>query len=1297
MSRTFNRPPLSVSTPSASDVKQYFFNHYNWKGLNDDKNFLAADQETFSNCDNIYVDSEGLLKSRPAEKIKVVKATLKSEIYKTAVDSEGEECPDTINPTEKYFTKPALRYDGQPVPQIGDYIVYDFDVANAAGYRKILCKILSIDRDPLEFGVYISPIKFVSLSEESSITVDDKEVVLADIVNTWVFEYVTVYQSKYLDDYYLTFVNSNTQQNTQVSLEDNAIKLIVADEKIFVFSETSLNYYDMRTNEYATADDFIHIPVVKVITNGIVDAAAEVESPNLLTNSYITKYLYTSTESIDFDNLVGKDVTVEVDGIAYSINFVYNNQLVFVGRYTGLSEYNFADENLLGWYGEGMPLVQVSSKGNMIVCSYSYTVDETSKIPTISWTIYHTSDGVIFNRLPDIDGIISMPKISRTGNYCFVFKQDGPYVYSLLATEDSGNGQPVLKYPTWQNLLNKINSTEYAALKLSINNVNTTGEIFNQSVIVNGDFYDDIVFAFTYGDGLIADSKDPIYNSLYCIYSKGSGHILQEKIFYSLEGSTKTYSPVSTKYSVAKITYGERMEIGGEIYPHIVVYKSTNIAPPDFTYVNKEDDSDRLYYKFENLVFHKNGNKANELAPDTFTRAELSGKLTVYDANNEIISSKTLRYVNSNFNFITPYDPNDESTSNSRWIIEDTEFPFKYIIDTSIAGETIYQDFRLTAKDVSGSTTGVTKKVPIATGVECAANTNYYMPNVYVSLKADPEELSILIDFSADLIDAPTPYSSCYRGTYLIVDGETTLGTMLSYRLYSTHNYRTPLKDGCFIKDNKYTLAYLSNDNGVQNIQTETITRNGSTLTKKIATIFSEALGDKFYDTRLIFSYPSGYLLTNDYFFDYTDYIDTSAQYTPLKLLFSATPVAYYYYGTELDSMYLATNNALYTSNSNKVITVSEVTKLDNNYFLPSFYTLLSNYYLSKGNELYISAPSYTLDIESNGTLKRTKGTFKWYFPEIAKQTFDYNITNLHVISDTDVAIFFEHSVSLVRWDSEAAAYVYYNSKLQAGCKMGCDVLTTYDGKYVVFTSGRGLVAMTYQEFMATTEQTLQYLSDTIYSVYNKYITEPMSTNHIKLFKYGYWIAIYKPDSNKGFLFDIRNNSWWPITSLHNVKKMIQHNDKVELLSDGSMYDLSTLETDYFDNDGKKHKIPWLLESQKLYLNAPNYYKHIINLTFMSVHDTQLLQNARYNVDELNFKLQVNNYRKRINGNIGSEDDYAPVNYKVESIRTYVQRLNYSKVNEFEYLLSSDEDNAIDIPLSLSSITIKYKIGSQVR
>ena len=68
MVRTINRQPYTVKQLDYGDVKYKFFNHSNWKGVCDDKNYLGVDQETFADSKNVYVDSEGLLKSRPSVK-----------------------------------------------------------------------------------------------------------------------------------------------------------------------------------------------------------------------------------------------------------------------------------------------------------------------------------------------------------------------------------------------------------------------------------------------------------------------------------------------------------------------------------------------------------------------------------------------------------------------------------------------------------------------------------------------------------------------------------------------------------------------------------------------------------------------------------------------------------------------------------------------------------------------------------------------------------------------------------------------------------------------------------------------------------------------------------------------------------------------------------------------------------------------------------------------------------------------------------------------------------------------------
>ena len=1163
MTKTFNRAPITVSTPSNSDIKQYFFNQYNWKGLNDDKNVLTVDQETFSDCNNVYVDEEGLLKSRPSVKIKTI----------------------------------TRKENGQ-------------------------------------------------------------EYTLSNIVDAWSFEDVMVYQTNVNNIYYLTFVNKNFENNVQVPLEytDDGvtkyykdIKLIVADRKIFVFSEHSLSYYNISENIYADATDFIYVPVTNVIVDGVASSSTEIESPNALTTSYITKYLYTSTDNIDFDNFVGKEITVEVDGTNYLVNFVYNNELVFVNRYTGLSTFNFADDKIAGKAAEGLPLVEPSETDSMLVSSYSYTIDEATKIPTVTWNIYHTVDGIIFTQLPETGGIIGLPKISRDGIYAFVFKNDGPYVYSLLKS----TGEENKKYSSWTNLLQSVNESQYNGLNLSLNTVNDVGSEFNQSRVVNGYFRDDSVFAFTYGTDLINknSNEDPEYRDFYCVYSVGDGNIYKKAIFESSPGTVYNYVPTTNNVTQ---TIATNLSQGLVINPVL-----SNVT---IQYVDTVDTSSTATTTISNLKFSYDGNHT----------AALTGNVVTLDSSNNSLSSDTLNFTN------TQYDISQNWTNISNGIT--------YTV-TSTPGTTSGNynlELKITASSIHGYLSNDSNSPIILNESAYIGKTSSYTPNIYIGVADELNNAKIIIDFVATIVrSVNSSENSIYRAVYAIEHS----GSSQRITLFdsSDDNTRSPLKNAILVTNNKYILARVrcSRDNQWTQI---TSVEGSNSVTYEVERKNYSA--EDFYSQTLVLSDPNGYLLTNNNLYN-TDYNEK----TKIPLLFNCVPVKYYYSGNAKDAMYVATDNALYSSNLNQIITVSELTKGKINYLLPSFVTELSNYYLSKGNTLYISSPAVDISVDKSGTVSKKDASFKWYLPERAKQDFDFNITNLHVISNTEVAIFFEHSIRYVSWDNDISAYRYYKSKLDVGCKAGSDVLTTYDGKYTIFATERGLVAMTYQEFMATTEQALSYLSDSIYSVFQDFANnEP-----IKLFKYAFWIFVYKQGSDKLLLFDIRNSSWWPMSLLHSVTKIFKDNDKLEVLLNKNVYKVDTKETNYYDKDTTKHNISWFIKSQKLYLNAVNYYKHITNITFMSVHDMELLQSSNYNIDNSDFRLQINNYRKRVNGNIGDDTEYVAVSYNIESIRTFVQRLNYSKVNEFEYLLSSNNSNSVNIPLSLNSITIKYKIGTQVR
>ena len=88
------------------------------------------------------------------------------------------------------------------------------------------------------------------------------------------------------------------------------------------------------------------------------------------------------------------------------------------------------------------------------------------------------------------------------------------------------------------------------------------------------------------------------------------------------------------------------------------------------------------------------------------------------------------------------------------------------------------------------------------------------------------------------------------------------------------------------------------------------------------------------------------------------------------------------------------------------------------------------------------------------------------------------------------------------------------------------------------------------------------------------------------------------------------------------------------------------------------------------------------------------------------FVLKTTNYRKL--PQIGKNTDQAnrddtTVSVQVEIIRVFSKRLNYYKVNEYQYKISSiadgDDEKKITTykPLCITSIAIKYLITGQVR
>lgn len=351
----------------------------------------------------------------------------------------------------------------------------------------------------------------------------------------------------------------------------------------------------------------------------------------------------------------------------------------------------------------------------------------------------------------------------------------------------------------------------------------------------------------------------------------------------------------------------------------------------------------------------------------------------------------------------------------------------------------------------------------------------------------------------------------------------------------------------------------------------------------------------------------------------------------------------------------------LFTSNFSDVISITFINTPSQINF-KKFYNFveLDNLYLSCEDKLYISEER-----------RNEYNEFLWYLPTVNTQQFNYDITGLHVLSKEDIGIFFQNEIWYVTSSvlNDIQVYRYTKSKLQTGILQGSTVLTSYDGKYTMFCTSKGLVAMAYQDFIASTEQALTYLSDNISTEWVELSKQP-----ILMFYYEDWLICYQTKDQAVLLYDLRNGSWWPWTMDAYVSKVVLYNNNIVILAKNELYTLTS---------GSDKSIRWFIKSQPLHLSAINNYKHIDSITFNSV--------SEYN-DSFTCILSITNYRDTVN-----EDFTEALDYDIDVYKTFVKRLNFSKVNQFQYILQSDNSNSKPIPLSLTSIVVKYGIKERVR
>jgi hypothetical protein len=392
----------------------------------------------------------------------------------------------------------------------------------------------------------------------------------------------------------------------------------------------------------------------------------------------------------------------------------------------------------------------------------------------------------------------------------------------------------------------------------------------------------------------------------------------------------------------------------------------------------------------------------------------------------------------------------------------------------------------------------------------------------------------------------------------------------------------------------------------------------------------------------------------------------------PSGAIFGANDKYLYYISLFNDKSYIVTNNF---PNS---VDMHYLSKGDVSIGAVSLIYASDELYMCENDTLYISEPRFDDD-----------GNVKLYFPARNTNKFSARITGIHPVTSNALGLFFEDGVTLVTsTDVKDAvlsnvtykAYLYEKTRLPIGCELGSNIVTSYDGQFIYLTTPKGFAALTPEQFLTTNEQKLTFLSDSILKSFERFNDGP-----VKLYQTKSYILLYKQNDQECLLFDKRYLAWFPWTLPMEIREILTYDGNDYILYDNKIYEFDYNDVDYYDDVDGSHKIPWFIKSQKLHLNAPNYYKKIVSMTFGSAVDNDIDNPIECQMEITNYRKTAHTARKEI------------VGFKVDLIRTYLKRLRQLTTTEFQYKLESYLDEAIQIPLSLTHITIKYKLAEEVR
>lgn len=423
---------------------------------------------------------------------------------------------------------------------------------------------------------------------------------------------------------------------------------------------------------------------------------------------------------------------------------------------------------------------------------------------------------------------------------------------------------------------------------------------------------------------------------------------------------------------------------------------------------------------------------------------------------------------------------------------------------------------------------------------------------------------------------------------------------------------------------------------------------------------------------------------------------------------------------------------------------IGQARAVDINLNVPDHCATMNEHYFS-----YADKGRYLLEIsqvkrDENKVFTDEGTDLLLYLPGRNEQYFANKITALHPLSNTEMGVFTEKDIWYVGTTTLSDGTIAYTSpvksKLPVGLRDGDDVITALDGQAIVFPTSRGLVALAPQDFVATTEKTLSFVSDTIQRRYGEfYGTDVMNAalilpgNSIPSYKpqiqlciYKYWILMYKRFDRTIYVFDMRSSSWWIWTTPCPIRLLTSADSRLYILQ---QVDFSPVSTEFTPVYPLKRAplmgVSCVLKDTEVYVGG--YKDYVVDDSLAGTYQVRIESTGRrYILDRASsniswyFKSQrlhlneINAYKciKGINLNLMQDgamevalttkvfrDTYHPeqgdmLTTTIDEIRTFSKRLNLMHVVEFQYDI---QNNGTESEIKLSSLSVKYEVKERIR